>query len=100
MTTPVAKYPDLPALYAADAGSYAPLQGEPFSERLPLVHQLDIRLERTWRFQDWRLLAYLDVWNAYNNAVIEGNQYNFNFSRSAPQSGLPIIPSFGIRGEF
>lgn len=100
MTTPVRSYPDLPALFAADAGAYAPLQGEPFSKRLPLVHQLDIRLERTWRFQDWRLLAYLDVWNAYNNAVIEATTYNFNYSRRAPQSGLPIIPSLGIRGEF
>jgi TonB family protein len=98
MDTPVSKR--LPALYAADAGSYAPLQGAPFSERLPLFHQLDLRVEKNWKFDDWRLMAYLDVWNAYNHAAIEDVQYNFDFSESAPQQGLPIVPSFGLRGEF
>jgi TonB family protein len=90
----------VPALFAADSGSYAPLSGEPFSKRLPLFHQLDIRVEKNWQFAAWRLMTYLDVWNAYNNAAVEGEQYNFNFTRSAPQTGLPIIPSLGVRGEF
>jgi TonB family protein len=90
----------IPALYAADAGSYTPLQGKPFSKRLPLFHQLDLRVEKNWQFQDWRLMTYLDVWNAYNNAAVEDIQYNFNFTKSAPQTGLPIIPSMGVRGEF
>lgn len=95
MTTPVAA-----ALYAADAGSYTPLQGAPFSRRLPLFHQLDLRVEKNWVFDAWRLMAYLDVWNAYNNAAVEAIQYNFDFSQSVAQTGLPIIPSLGLRGEF
>lgn len=100
MDTPVAGYPKLSALYNADAGSYAPIEGEPFSERLPTFHQLDVRLERTWQFASWRLLAYLDVWNAYNNPAIEAILSNFNFSQDAYQRGLPILPSIGLRGEF
>lgn len=90
----------LPALYAADSGSYAPLSGELFSKRLPLFHQVDIRIEKNWQFAAWRLMTYLDVWNAYNHAAVEGVSYNFNYTRNAPQTGLPIIPSLGVRGEF
>lgn len=100
MGTPVSRFPSPASLYAGDPGSYAPLQGKLNSERLPLFHQLDVRLERSWQFADWRMLAYLDVWNAYNNAAVEAYQYNFDFSSRAPQTGLPILPSLGLRGEF
>lgn len=100
MDTPVTRFPGLPGFYVDPSGSYTPLQGKQNSERLPLFHQLDVRLERTWQFADWRLLAYLDVWNAYNNAAVEAYQYNFDFSSRAPQTGLPILPSLGLRGEF
>ena len=98
--TPVLGFPALGALYNADAGAYVPLQGPMNSERLPLFHQLDIRLEKTWQFRHWRLMAYLDIWNAYNHQAVEGVQYNFDYSNRAPQTGLPIIPSLGLRGEF
>jgi TonB family protein len=100
MNTPVSSAPNLSALYNADAGAFAPLEGRPFSDRLPLFHQLDVRLERAWQFASWRMLAYLDVWNAYNNAAVEDILYNFNYSQQAPQTGLPILPSIGLRGEF
>ncbi len=100
LTTPVVSPPNLPALYAADAGSYAPLQGKQFSQRLPLFHQLDIRLDKRWQFRSWRLSAYLDVQNAYNNRAVEGLTYNYNFSQQQYQTGVPIIPSLGMRGEF
>lgn len=100
METPVIRPPNLPALYAADAGTYTPLNGDPFSQRLPLVHQLDLRMEKAWQYEDWRLLAYMDVYNVYNNAPIEGLQYNYNFSEQVYASGLPIFPSLGVQGEF
>jgi hypothetical protein len=81
-------------------GVAVPRQGEPFSERLPMFHQLDVRIEKNWQFRDWRLMTYLDVWNAYNNAAVEGIQYNYDFTQQAPQTGLPIVPSLGLRGEF
>ena len=100
LTTPLISKPALPALYAADAGAYTPLQGEPFSRRLPLFHQLDVRVDKRWQFKDWRFSAYLDVQNVYNNQAVEALVYNYNFSQESYQTGLPIIPSVGLRGEF
>lgn len=100
LETPVARPPSLPSIYAAEAGSYVPLNGEQFSERLPLFHQLDIRLDKGWQFRAWRFSAYLDIQNVYNNAAVEATGYNYNYSQSTYQRGLPIIPSIGLRGEF
>jgi len=100
LVTPVVSPPTVPAIYAADAGSYVPLQGKPFTKRLPLFHQLDLRVDKRWQFKAWRLSAYLDVQNVYNNAAVEAITYNYNFSQSNYQTGLPIIPSIGLRGEF
>jgi TonB family protein len=99
LQTPVVGPPSLPALYAADAGSYAPLQGKPFSERLPLFHQLDLRIDKRWQMKGWKLSAYLDVQNVYNNAAAEGYVYSYDFSERQVQTGIPIIPSIGVRGE-
>lgn len=100
LDTPVLSPPALPALFAADAGAYVPLQGEPFSRRLPLFHQLDLRVDKRWQFRQWALSAYLDVQNAYNNAAVESLLYSYDFSQSTVQTGLPILPSIGVRGEF
>lgn len=100
LDTPTVAAPALPAIYASDAGAYAPLEGEAFSERLPLFHQLDLRIDKRWQFRSWRLAAYLDVQNAYNNAAAEALVYNYNYSRRSYQTGVPIIPSIGLRGEF
>jgi TonB family protein len=100
LRTPVAGPPSLPALYAADAGSYTPLPGEQYSVRLPLFHQLDLRVDKRWQFASWELMAYFDVQNAYNHASVEGVSHNYNYSRSEYQSGVPILPSIGVRGAF
>ncbi len=99
-TTPVQRYPAVAAVYSADASSYTPLQGKPYSERLPLFHQLDVRIEKTWQYDVWRLMAYLDVLNAYNHASVEGVSYNYDFSKQVYGTGVPILPSVGLRGEF
>ena len=100
LETPVLGAPNLPAVYAADAAAYTPLQGEPFSQRLPLFHQLDMRIEKNWQLRDFDFTFYVDIWNAYNNAAAEAYTYNFDYSRRSYQQGLPILPSLGLRGEF
>ncbi|HEX9621951.1 MAG TPA: TonB-dependent receptor, partial [Polyangiaceae bacterium] len=100
LTTPVVAPPALPGLYAADGATYVGLRGEPFSRRLPLFHQLDIRIDKRWQFRSWRLSAFLDVQNVYNNQAVEALVYNYNFSQERFLTGLPIIPSLGVRGEF
>ena len=100
LDTPSLGPPALPALYAADAGAYGQLQAKAYSTRLPLFHQLDLRVDKRWQFRTWRLSTYLDIQNVYNNAAVEGLAYNYNFSKQSYQKGIPIIPSLGLRGEF
>ena len=100
LDTPARSFPDLPAVFAADAAAYTPLQAAPFSERLPLFHQLDLRVEKQWQYEDFRLTFFVDLWNAYNNAAAEAISYNFDYSRRTYQQGLPLIPSLGLKGEF
>jgi hypothetical protein len=66
---------------------------------LPLFHQLDLRVDKRWIYQRWILGVYLDVQNLYNRPNTEDFDYNFNFRKSSPQQGLPILPILGIRGE-
>ncbi|RYE94867.1 MAG: TonB family protein, partial [Myxococcales bacterium] len=87
-------------VYSSPAGSYACLSGAAFSERLPAFHQLDIRLDKRWDFQTWKLSTYLDLLNTYNHGNVEDVSYNYNFTQRIYQTGLPIIPSVGLRGEF
>jgi TonB family protein len=68
--------------------------------RLPTFHQLDLRVDKKWTFERWLLNAYLDVQNAYNWPNAEGVRYNFDGSQHTYRTGLPIIPSLGLRAEF
>jgi hypothetical protein len=100
LDTPAPRAPSLPAVFAADAAAYTPLSAPPFSERLPLFHQLDVRVEKNWQLRNFRLTFFVDVLNVYNHAAAESFTYNFDFSLRQYQQGLPIIPSLGLRGEF
>jgi TonB family protein len=92
--TPVAS-----ATYDADAGTYAPLNATPFSGRDEAFHRLDVRVDKTWTFKDWKLGAYLDLQNAYFHENAEGRSYSHNYARSGAVAGLPFLPVFGLRGE-
>lgn len=82
-------------------GSYLPAQSyPPFSKRAPMFHQLDVRVDKTWEGSWGKFAIYLDVYNAYNRANVEGTSYNYNSTQSTNASGVPILPSFGVRGEF
>ena len=89
------------ALFHAATGAYTPIPfGSAYSERLPLFHQLDLRVDKAWQFSAWKLSAYLDIQNSYNNQNVEGIAYNFNYTARQYVTGLPILPSIGLRGEF
>jgi TonB family protein len=87
------------AIYDANRDYYAPVYGATNSARDPLFHQLNVRVEKTWKLHAWQLAAYLDVQNVYNHRSQEGLQYSYDYARSAPVAGLPVLPSLGVRGE-
>jgi len=95
--------PDTPitgSFYDTVANVYVPTYGETNSSRLPLFHQLDVRFDKMWTWDTWRLTAYLDVQNVYLSANQEGWQYNYDFSDKQALTGLPIFPVIGAKGEW
>lgn len=83
-----------------DAGAYAALSGARLnSARVGAFHQLDLRLEKQWAFELWKLSAYLELRNAYNPSNPEAIAYNYDYSQRKPIAGLPILPVLGLRGE-
>ncbi len=87
-------------IYNSAAAAYGCIQGAQFSQRLPAFQQLDLRVDKQWYYQTWRLSAYLDILNVYNRRNPEALSFNYNFTQATYQSGLPIIPSVGVRAEF
>ncbi len=92
--------PTTGAVYDADADEYVGIDGPVNSARADAFHQLDVRIDKRWIFESWMLNAYLDVQNVYNRPNADGVSYNYDFSESESQTGLPIIPVVGLRGEF
>ncbi len=86
--------------YDADTDRYRPILGERDSERRPIFHQLDLRVDKLWTFNRWKLGVYLDLINVYNAQVTEAYRYQYDYAQRYPVPGIPIIPAFGIRGEF
>jgi hypothetical protein len=70
-----------------------------YQQRYPLFHQLDIRVDKVWKFPKWSFSAYLDVQNVYNQGNVEGISTNYNATQQSYATGLPILPSLGMRAE-
>lgn len=87
------------SIYDAYTDVYVPVFARERS-RLPAFHQLDVRLDKTWTFDTWKLGLYLDVQNAYNRQNPEGVSYSYDYSESQLLSGLPILPILGVRGDW
>jgi len=92
--------PIIGAIYDPDNSSYAPIYGEPNSQRSDPFFQLDLRIDKSWQYEWWTLTAYLDVQNATYYKNQEGTNYNYDYSESQKIEGLPIFPSFGVKGTF
>lgn len=92
--------PVVGSLYNSVADRYDPIYGQANTAREGAFHQLDIRVDKKWIYDQWMLNVYLDIQNAYNRSNPEGLQYNFNYRQSKTQQGLPLVPILGIRAEF
>ncbi len=55
---------------------------------------------RRGEFKRWQLGLYLDVQNVYNYQAAEGISYNFNYTKREYVTGLPFLPTLGLRGDF
>jgi TonB family protein len=93
--------PDRYGFYDENNASYLPQSSYPINgQRLPPFHQLDVRLDKTWTFPKWQFSLYLDLQNVYNQGNVEGTSANYNYTLTQYTTGLPFLPSFGLRAEF
>jgi hypothetical protein len=84
----------------ADSGTYLPTPTPvPNTARMPAFHELDVRLDRTWKVGPASLTAYVDIENVYSYQAPIDLSYSFDYTRSTFTRGLPIVPSLGLRGE-
>lgn len=93
------------AYYDADVDRYRSLNPPRATdgsdtERLPVYHQLDVRVDYRFRWGPWRMSAYLDVINVYYAQNVENWLYQYDFSARTPFPGLPILPAIGLTGEY
>ena len=94
-TTPV-----VDAIYDSDANIYYPVYGAVNSERAPMHHQLDVRVDRTSHWGPIKITQFVDIQNVYMNETVVGYFYGFDYTQRAAFRMLPIIPTAGLRGEF
>ena len=94
-TTPVAG-----STFDADTGAYEPITGEWYSERAPVFHQLDLRVDKEWTFERWKIGAYLDIQNVYWADNTEYVLWDYRYRGSTGLSGMPFLPSIGVKGSF
>ncbi|MBZ5713268.1 TonB-dependent receptor [Nannocystis pusilla] len=77
-----------------------PLAGEYNSARMPVFHQLDLRVDKTWVLSRAIVSAYLDVQNVYNRQNAEGVWYLDDYSGTRSIVGVPILPVLGVRLDY
>ncbi len=92
--------PVVGSVWDADQDHYRPVYGSELSARHGTFHQLDLRIDKKFIYDTFIIGAYVDVLNVYNATNEEGTDYNYNYRKSAPVPGLPIIPTLGVNGRF
>jgi TonB family protein len=94
-TTPV-----VGSVYDASSDQYDPIYGRVNTARTRDFHQLDLRVDKRWIYRNWILNAYVDIQNVYNRSNTEWVDFNFDYSESKEQGGVPLLTIIGLRAEF
>jgi hypothetical protein len=92
--------PAIGAVFDSDKNIYNPINGDINSQRAPMHHQLDLRVDYAWAWGPVALSAFADVQNVYMNESDVTYFYSFDYSERAAFKSLPILPSLGLRGTF
>lgn len=92
--------PVVGATFDSDNDVYIPSVGSIYSKRFGAFTQLDFRIDKKIIYERWILTAYLDIQNIMNSKNEQSIQYNYDYTDSTRARGLPILPTFGIKGEF
>lgn len=88
------------AILDVNNDSYTPNRGQVYSQQMDPFFQTDVRFDKKWIYDTWILSLYLDVENVTNRKNPQQITYNFDYSQKAVATGLPILPTLGVKGEF
>ena len=86
------------SIFDSDANRYLPLFGPTYSDRAPIHHQLDLRMDRFFKWGPVNMTFFLDVQNVYMDQSTVAYFYSYDYSQRSAFKSLPIIPSLGLRG--
>ena len=81
-------------------GRYIPIYSAVNSATLPAYHQLDLRFDRNYVYDKWKLNTYFELNNVYFRKNVVGYSYNANYTVATPVSPLVIPVTFGVQAEF
>ena len=90
--------PAIGSVFDSDRNLYIPIYADVNSERAPIHHQLDVRVDFNWKWGPTALTAFLDIQNVYMNESVVTYFYSYDYSQRVAFKSLPLIPSIGIRG--
>ena len=79
---------------------HVPAFGPALGERHDLAHQLDVRVERVWRREHYRIAVFADIGNVYRHPRVLRYSYSDDFMTKKPVADMMPLPSVGVRGEF
>jgi len=87
-------------LFDAESGSYVPSFCDR-GERAPTYTQLNVRIDRDFNIDNTVIgSVYIDVLNVFYTQNTEGVIYQYDYQRSTPLPGIPILGTIGIRGSW
>jgi hypothetical protein len=81
-------------------GRYIPIYAAVNSGTLPDYHRLDLRFDRHYIYDKWKLNTYFEINNVYFHKNVIGYSYNANYTVATPVTPLVIPFTFGIQAEF
>lgn len=96
-------YPDVieGGVFDARAGAYGPLRAPADADRrLPMHHQVDLRVEKTWSGEVADTVGYLDLINVGNASNTEGWDWDYRYAAPRPIRGVPVFPALGLQVRF
>ncbi len=89
--------PVVGAYFDARANAYEPLFGVQNTIRIPPFVSLDLRVSKRFDIGKTELEAYLEVQNVTNRQNPEEIVYTPDYKQQGYITGLPILPSLGLR---
>lgn len=88
------------SVFDSDNDVYMPLRGEIYSQRQTDFNQLDLRFDKKVIYDTQIWSYYIDIQNVLNTKNVEDIRYSYDYSQKENITGLPLLPSIGVKGEF